>query len=59
MPFQFQAGDNHVKLGATHWGPKGILLAPACRRLAGPCNVPFLVVDSFELLQLRDSSEAF
>ena len=59
MPFQFQAGDNHVKLGATHWGPKGIVLAPVGRSLAGPHKVPFLVMDSFELLQLRDSSEAF
>jgi hypothetical protein len=59
VPFKFQAGDNHVKLGALHLGPKGIPFAPVCRGLVGPYNVPFFVVDSFELLQLRDSSEAF
>ena len=59
MTFQLQAGDKQVKLGALHWGPKDILFALVCRSLVGPYNLPFFVVDSFELLQLRDSSEAF
>jgi hypothetical protein len=59
VPFKDSTGDKQVKLGALHCGPKGIPFTPVCRSFAGPYNVPFFVVDSFEMLQLRDSSEAF
>jgi hypothetical protein len=59
VPFKVSTGDNQVKPGALRCGPKGVPFAPVCRGFACPYNVPFFVVDSFEMLQLRDSSEAF